>query len=153
MDPTIPLSDVSMMREIVDRSFWQQRLFGSLFLGLAAAALLLAAIGIYGVMAYAVALRTHEIGVRLALGAERADVLRLVLRQGGVLTALGVGVGIVGAWGATRALGSMLYGVGPMDPVSLLATTVLLSGVALLACLLPARRATKVDPMVALRAE
>ena len=153
MDPTIPLSDVSMMREIVDRSFWQQRLFGSMFSGLAAAALLLAAIGIYGVMAYAVALRTHEIGVRLALGAERADVLRLVLRQGGVLTALGVGVGIVGAWGATRALGSMLYGVGPMDPVSLLATTVLLSGVALLACLLPARRATKVDPMVALRTE
>ena len=153
MDSTIPLSDVSMMREIVDRSFWQQRLFGSMFSGLAAAALLLAAIGIYGVMAYAVALRTHEIGVRLALGAERADVLRLVLRQGGVLTALGVGVGIVGAWGATRALGSMLYGVGPMDPVSLLATTVLLSGVALLACLLPARRATKVDPMVALRAE
>ena len=153
MDPTIPLSDVSMMREIVDRSFWQQRLFGSMFSGLAAAALLLAAIGIYGVMAYAVALRTHEIGVRLALGAERADVLRLVLRQGGVLTALGVGVGIVGAWGATRALGSMLYEVGPMDPVSLLATTALLSGVALLACLLPARRATKVDPMVALRTE
>jgi len=141
------------MQGLVDRSIWDRRLYGTMFTLFAGIALLLAAIGVYGVVAYAVAQRTHEIGVRVALGAEKGDVLRLVVGRGLGLTAAGVALGVLGAVGFTRVLRSQLYGVGPFDPLSFALTALLLLAVALLASYLPARRATRVDPMVALRHE
>ena len=116
-------------------------------------ALMLSAIGVYGVISYLVSQRTREIGVRVALGAQRSDVLRLILGDGARLTFLGVAIGLAASLGFTRLLAKMLFGVRASDPLTLIVVTMILSAVAFLACYIPARRATRVDPMVALRYE
>ena len=151
--PDEPLYDVRTMDERVAASTAPRRLNAWLLGIFAALALVLSAVGTYGVIAYSVAQRTHEFGIRMALGAERGDVLKLVLGQGIALTLLGVGVGLAGAAGFTRYLSSLLYGVRPNDALTFISVGLLLFAVVLLACYIPARRATKVDPMVALRYE
>ena len=153
LDKDQPISDTRPMTALLAQSIAPRR-FNMLLLGtFAFVALALAGVGIFGVMSYTVTRRTHELGIRMALGAQRGDVLRLVLRQGMTLTALGVCLGLVGAYTATRLLSSLLYGVSSSDPVTFILVTLLLAAVAFLACYVPARRATKVDPMVALRYE
>jgi len=128
--------------------------FNALLLGaFASLALILAMIGVFGVINYSVAQRTHEIGIRLALGAQRGDVFKLVIGQGLVLALIGVLLGAAGAFGVTRVIVGLLYNVSPTDSATFIVVSVLVTTVALLACWLPARRATKVDPLVALRYE
>jgi len=130
------------------------RRFNMLLLGIfAGVALVLAAVGLYGVMSYSVSWRTQEIGIRMALGAKRADVLRLVVRQGMTMTFIGLALGLVGAFSMSRVLVSLLHGVSPTDPLTFTVVSIVLLAVALLACLIPARRATRVDPIIALRSE
>ena len=125
-----------------------------ILLGLyACTALVLAGVGLYGVLAHSVARRTRELGLRMALGAQRSDVVALVLRQGMTLATVGLGIGLIGALAGTRVLSSLLFDTTPLDPAPFIGVAVLLALVALLACYIPARRATKVDPMVALRHE
>jgi putative ABC transport system permease protein len=153
LDAQIPVDDVRPMDELIAVSVAQQR-FNMLLLGLfAALALILAAVGIYGAMAYAVNQRTHEIGIRTALGAQRRDVLRLVMRDGTKIALFGIASGIAGALALTRLMASLLFEVKPTDPATFARVAILLALVALAACYIPARRATKVDPMVALRYE
>jgi predicted permease len=141
------------MDEVISDSLADRR-FSMILLGtFAALALLLASVGIYGVISYLVGQRTHEIGIRLALGAQRKDVLRLILEQGGRLAIMGIAIGFAAALGLTRLLAGMLFGVTPTDPVTFAAVALLLCSIALLACYVPARRAMRVDPMVALRNE
>ena len=153
VDPDLPVFGIRTMEERVSDALSRAR-FGSMLLAVfAAIALVLAAVGVYGVMAYAVTQRTHEMGVRMALGAERRDVLRLVLRQGAWLAALGIATGLVAAVALTRVLSSLLYGVSPTDLPTFAAISLALGAAALLATYVPARRATRVDPMQALRGE
>jgi predicted permease len=152
-EPTLEPANFRTMEELVADSVSQPRFYTTLLAAFALLALALAAIGIYGVIAYSVAQRTHEIGVRLALGAGKGDVLRLVLRQGLSLALIGAAIGLAGAWGVTRLMSGLLYEVSATDPLTFAGVAILLLMVALLACYLPARRATKVDPMVALRYE
>jgi putative ABC transport system permease protein len=153
VDPNLPIYDAKSLNQITRESLWSERLLGWLFASFAAIALVLAVTGIYSVMAFLVTQRTHEIGVRMALGARQGEVLQLVLRRGLMLTLVGVAVGIAGAFALTRLLASMLYGVQPTDPATFVGVSLLLPTVALLAAFLPARRATRVDPMIALRSE
>jgi len=153
LDSSVPVFNVRTFEEVVARTVAQPR-FNAVLLGsFALLAILLAAVGIYGVLASHVAHRRHEFGVRLALGAQPADILRLVLRQGLRLTFIGLAAGLAGALAATRLVASLLFGVSPHDPLTFAGVASLLLGVALASCWIPARRATKVDPMVALRYE
>ena len=153
LDSDLPLVRIMPMTEVVARSVWQPRLYTALFGVFAAVALILATVGIYGVMSYSVTQRTREIGLRMALGAQRHDVLGLVVGQGIMLAAIGVGVGLAAALMLTRLMSSLLFGVTATDPITFATVSVLLAGVAVGACFIPARRATKVDPMIALRYE
>ncbi len=153
VDEELAIYDVRTMNQVLAESVAQRRFSTSLLTGFAAAALLLAAVGLYGVTAYAVTQRTQEIGIRMALGAQTDDVLRLVAGQVIKLVALGVVLGLVGALAATRLLKSLLFGVSATDPLTFAMITLLLTAIGLLACWIPARRATKVDPLVALRTE
>ncbi len=153
VDPNLAIAQVRMLQEIVDRAS-DQTSFTMVLLGIAATvALLLGAIGIYGVISYIVAQRTGEIGVRLAMGAEPGSVARMILRQGGLVTLLGIVAGLIAALAGSQLIRSLLYGVSPRDPIVFSLTTVTLLAVALLACWLPARRASRLSPLQALRTE
>jgi putative ABC transport system permease protein len=150
VDKDQPIYNVRTFDDVVMNSLGTRRVSMQLFTVFACAALLLAAVGIYGVMAYSVTRRTQEIGIRMALGAQKGDVLRMILRQGMTLTIIGVGVGLLGAFALTRVIANLLFGVGANDPATFIGISVLLLSVAFFACYLPARRAAKLDPLIAL---
>jgi putative ABC transport system permease protein len=153
LDPELPIAQIRTMEERLAGALAQPR-FRTLLIALfAAVALILACIGIYGVMSYSVSQRTHEIGIRMALGAKGGDVLRMVIRQGLTVAATGIVIGLGGSLALTRLMNSLLFGIGATDPLTFAATALVLAVTALAACYLPARRATKVDPMIALRYE
>jgi len=153
MDHDIPVNKTPTMDEVMAESVWQPRLYTMLFTVFGVGAMVLAVIGIYGVMAYLVVTRTHEIGVRMALGATARNVFGLIVGRGMKLTIIGVLLGIVGAYGLTRLMRSLLFNISTTDPITFTSISVLLVLVAFIACYIPARRATKVNPLVALRYE
>jgi len=153
MDTELPMASIATMDQLLSDSLSRSRFLMFVLGTFAAIALMLTAVGIYGVIAYNVAQRTHEIGIRMALGAQRSNVLGLVLGQGTRLTLIGVGIGIVSALTLTRLMSSLLYGISAADPVTFAIVIVILMGVAFFATFLPARHATRVSPIVALRYE
>lgn len=153
IDPRVAPFEVHTLEEVVANSLWQQRLMGKMLVGFAVLALGMACIGLYGVVSYGVSQRWREFGVRVALGATRGSVMRLVLGQGTRLVAVGIVAGLAGAWFAVRMLASLLYGVQAQDPATFVLVGLVLAGVALVATAIPSRRATRVDPIIAMRAE
>ena len=153
VDPQLPLYAAGTLSDEVSETLTQSRFQAVLLTGFAATALLLAAIGIYGVTSHAVGQQTQEVGIRMALGARRGDVVRLVLRQHTMPSLVGVTIGLAGAFALSQSLQSLLYGVRASDPLTFGAMALTLTAVALLACCIPARRATRVDPVIALRAD
>ena len=151
LDPTLPLADLQTMGDVLFKSVAQPRFLTLLLAIFGGVALALATVGTYGVMSYSVAERNHELGIRMALGAESGGVVRLVLGQGLGVALIGLVLGVVTAYGLTRFMSSMLFTVGTTDLFTFVAVPLLLIAVATLACLVPARRATRVDPMVVLR--
>jgi putative ABC transport system permease protein len=152
-DPTLPVFAASSMEELRRKGFWQYALFGQMFGTFGVLALVLAVVGVYGVLSFTVSQRTQEFGVRMALGAEPGDVSRMMILQALRLAAVGIGLGVAGAFGVTRLISSLLYDVTPTDPLSFAGVIALMLAVAATAAYLPARRATQVDPMIALRAD
>jgi ABC-type antimicrobial peptide transport system permease subunit len=155
VDAQLPVLRIETFADVVDKNIglWVVRLGAALFGAFGGIALLLAIIGVYGVKAYAVARRTREIGIRMALGAHPKDVFKLIMKQGALQTALAVSVGVLLALGVGQLLAGVLFQVSPVDPAALVIASTLLGAAALLACFFPARRATKVSPMTALRTE
>jgi ABC-type antimicrobial peptide transport system permease subunit len=151
LDPEVPPYQLQTFEEVVGRSLWRQRLQSQVLVVFAGLALALAAVGLYGVIAYAVTQRTRELGVRLALGATRRQVAAMVLAQGARLAILGVTIGLVAAFALSRVVASLLYGISTTDAATFVTVPVVLAAVALLASWLPAWRATRVDPVAALR--
>jgi putative ABC transport system permease protein len=153
IDKDLPVTDVESFPEAVGASVAQERFRTLLMSSFSGIALILAAVGIFGVISYSASQRTHEIGIRMALGAQRRNVLRLILGQGAKLALLGLGAGVLAALLLSRLMGSLLYGVSATDPLTFGTVAIVLLGVAVTACYIPARRAMRVDPMVALRHE
>jgi putative ABC transport system permease protein len=153
VDANVAVHSISSMDQIIARSVADRRFALELLGVFAVVALLLAAIGIYGVMSYSFSQRTHEVGIRIALGAQRQDILRLAFGEGARIVVIGLASGLVGAAIVTRLFQSMLFEVGPADPATFVTVAAILAAVALFACYLPAQRATRVDPLVALREE
>ncbi len=153
LDNSLPVANIRTMEDVVASALATPRLTGFLLGAFAAIALALAAVGIYGVLAYLVAQRTHEIGIRLAIGADRSQVLAMILKQGLTLAVAGIAVGVVAAFGLTRLMQSLLYEVGAADPLTFVTVPVALLVVAVVASLIPARRATQVSPTIALRTQ
>src|SRR5581483_6019117 len=153
LDSQLPVTQIRTMEQVIGESYAPRRFNMILVLVFAGSALLLASVGLYGVMAYSVTQRTKEIGVRMAMGAQQADILRMMMRWGMLLTVIGVAIGTVGSFFVTRLLTDFLFGVKPSDAITFAGVAAVLGLVALLACYIPAKRATKVDPMIALRSE
>jgi len=153
LDKTLPIFNLKPMERVISERMSPKRLVTWMMLVFAILALLLAAVGMYAVMSYAVSQRTHEIGIRMALGARPADILKLVVSQGLALTVMGIVIGLAGAFGVTKALSGLLYGVTSTDPPTYIGLSLALGTVALLACYVPTRKATRIDPMIALRRE
>jgi ABC-type antimicrobial peptide transport system permease subunit len=153
IDPNLAASDIQTMGQLESVASARRRFQTSLLTIFAAIALCLALVGLYGLMAYSVGRRTREVGIRMALGAERSDVMLLVLKQAAILLALGLVSGLVASWFATRAIQAFLFGVGRYDPITVLSVCGLLAVSGLIAALIPARRAASIDPMQALRTE
>jgi ABC-type antimicrobial peptide transport system permease subunit len=153
VDPDLPLFNIATMDEAIVQRSWPFRVFGTLFATFALIALVMSSVGIYGVTSYGVSQRSQEIGVRMALGASTRQVLWLVLRQGLIRIALGVAIGLVAAWGVSRVLSTVLFQVTATDPLTFVSISILLTVVTITACLLPARRAMRMDPAITLRRE